>query len=56
MKTILQEDIKDKELSTVTFDKKRTSIPKIEVDLMILMILMILMMLWNSLNFTDLIR
>lgn len=33
MKAVVHEDIEDKESSTVTFDKKRTSTPKIEVDL-----------------------
>jgi superfamily II DNA or RNA helicase len=33
MKTVLQENFEGKELSTVTFDKKRTMTPKIEVDL-----------------------
>ena len=32
MKTDVQEDIEGKELSAVTFDKKRTMTPKIEVD------------------------
>jgi superfamily II DNA or RNA helicase len=33
MKAVVQEDIEGKEFSTVTFDKKRASTPKVEVDL-----------------------
>ena len=33
MKTDVQEDIESKDLSTVSFDKKRTMTPKVEVDL-----------------------
>ena len=33
MKTVVQEDIEGKDLSAVTFDKKRTMTPKVEVNL-----------------------
>jgi len=33
MKAAVQNEIKDNDLSTVTFDKKRTMTPKVEVDL-----------------------
>jgi superfamily II DNA or RNA helicase len=33
MKSVIQEDIEGKDLSAVTFDKKRTITPKVEVDL-----------------------